>query len=69
MYGDNAIISIMNQVSFFVRSMIWKRKAIFTSLLGIVEPKWFFLIKSPLKRHLNSLILDSLHYNNLSNLS
>lgn len=42
MYGDNAIISIMNQVSFFVRSMIWKRKAIFTSLLGVVEPKCFF---------------------------
>lgn len=42
MYGDNAIISIMNQVSFFVRSMIWKRKAIFTSLLGVVEPKLFF---------------------------
>lgn len=44
MYGDNAIISIMNQVSFFVRSMIWKRKAIFTSLLGVVEPKWFFFL-------------------------
>lgn len=50
MYGDNAIISIMNQVSFFVRSMIWKRKAIFTSLLGVVEPKWFFLNQITFKK-------------------
>lgn len=50
MYGDNAIISIMNQVSFFVRSMIWKRKAIFTSLLGVVEPKWFFFYQITFKK-------------------
>lgn len=50
MYGDNAIISIMNQVSFFVRSMIWKRKAIFTSLLGVVEPKWFFFNQITFKK-------------------